>query len=155
MKYDKKLIVDRIEARIRELKAQEDATYQTAMERYVSVNKQIDEARHNVRGFVDHMAAELPNPTLQDGEDKIFARLADHLKVYQQMYSTSSWDEDVTGVKVMFSRAIKKRPQKPEINTADSDKLQAVLDIFKTGAPPEVGITDLRAFGLVEFIKYR
>lgn len=149
MKYDKAAVVERIEGHLEKLRAREQKTYEVKLKEYeADIAKQrtyrqaIDEFINGIQGLE---VASLYDPYA-------FQLLQKMLKTVGEVSDGASRYRD-TFVMEKIRTAAYVIPT-PEKVTTGSDELAGALAVFKTGAPPEVSVNDLRAFGLMQFLKY-
>lgn len=143
MKYSKDVVEARLEAFLKALEAGEEQDYQRLVkERLRDRSRQIA-SRNRLLEALDWLAPQRV-PT-NKGEWYDFAKTLAEAGGDKN----SSWGLDglINVVAQDFSGEIVK-------DTSKSDDLRTVIDIFKTGAPPEVSVNDLRGFNLLKIVQY-
>lgn len=130
MKYNKAAVVELIEKRIAKIRSFEEERLKKARQQY---DTQVEYRE------TDLAKAQITLDAVQ--------------KVLNTAYT--SHEEFL----LAFCKAIQRNPRlmpDPVVESdifARSQSIQDVLEVFKSGAPEEVSTTDLRTFGLTDFVK--
>lgn len=153
MKYSKKAVEERVEKKIKELEAAEEANYRERLRKWEQELAQVEDSRSELkRRFLRIQELSFIGDTAND-ELEYFKEVAKILDVNGTSSSRSSYAYrgDTLAIHVERSKA---EPKRPELQDVNSRELRAAFEVFKTGAPPEVSVTDLRGFGLLKLVQY-
>lgn len=142
MKYSKDVIVAAIKNRLERIEKSEEESYQRALEYYRRRLEMTAALRRDIsRAIVD----------IGNLEPTDFAGFRDILNTIGEISDGRSSNGRFFAERL--NQAVNDLVE-PVKNTSESDALKVTLEIFETGAPPEVSIQDLRGFGLLQIIKY-
>jgi hypothetical protein len=141
MKYDKAVIVEELEKVIERRVQDEKKLFESQMAHFHEQLKHRQTKMERVEKALDTIRGNLPPVG-----DK-----ARYAKVYQALSAIdparSSWNQ-LDELKSLGSSVYE-----PKLDNSQSSEMKRALRIFKTGAPFEVSVNDLRAFGLLKFVQ--
>lgn len=142
MKYQKDVIVTALRNRLQAIEANEEKAYQRRLQDWETRKQKLVSIRESVSRAIRRIA------TLE----------ADDYEGFQNALELVG---EVAGDRSSYDRYLAERVKTaaselhpPVKSTENSEALRVTLDIFETGAPPEVSIQDLRGFGLLSIVKY-
>lgn len=144
MKYDKAAVIERVEERLNAILEREEKEFQSQLKLYRENLKKRESAQSEVREWLKSLAKH---------KAASFSSTAADFKEIEKDLESGRYRHDPNSLSYKLSISSNEYVE-PVKSTAHSDELKSVLEVFKTGAPPEVGVNDLRSFGLMSIIKY-
>jgi hypothetical protein len=156
MKYSKDAVVTVIEARLAEIREREQRRFEKAQVDYQEKLSEQRRLRNKLLNFLERVKSmdldEAGAGASEEGKTAFFQTILAEMKNVGRAADGYSGTQNV----YVMERVIKAAEAltEPVLNSQESDALAQTLMLFKTGAPPEVSVVDLRAFGLMQFIKY-
>ena len=147
MKYSKDAIIRTIEERIVQIEEAEQKQFER---RQASIREYLFKQK-NARKHAGQALEALKEIELDPNDSEGYKRMVAALEIIGM--AADGWSTRQAYVFQQLTLAAQEADEAAK-DTSKSDELRAVLDIFKTGAPPEVSVNDLRAFGLMGMIKY-
>lgn len=151
MKYEKEAVVERVEKALERIREREEGTFQTQRRDYLQAVEARNKHREKLFKLVNSLKKVSLRESVEDDAlvEKICAKFAE-VGQLNHGFSTRRGDEYIgqvlSGATYVLTPPVK--------NTTRSEDLESALNVFKTGAPPQVSVNDLRAFGLMNFVKF-
>lgn len=144
MKYAKAEVESRLEKYLKRVEEAEETSYQNEIKLYLTRLGRREQVRKSLNEVFEWLSEGAAITS-----DESWVELEKRIRDIQD----TRYGRMTRGTGELFSVAAEEIFH-PTKYMRESDDLREVISIFKTGAPPEVSMNDLRGFNLLKIVKY-